>query len=182
HRPLAGGDRRDHSGLADALLEGDAELAELLGDHTRGAGLLEGQFGMLVQIDVDRFEVQGHSPSLRAGPRGAGADDELERELPGRGIGAGGIQLGSGADRPWRPSLHAAVSHTVVSVGSVAPSSGSLAAITRPSGRSAGAAPRFATTITSPLRNARMPRPGRSSHSSAPVPSAWARRSARSRR
>ena len=72
-RPLAVLDERGDAGLADALLECDAQLRQVLRDHPGRAGLLEGQLRMPVQIDVERFEVEGHGvePS-RGAVAGAG--------------------------------------------------------------------------------------------------------------
>ena len=69
--------RRD-AGLADALFELDAELGQALRDHPRRAGLLEGQLRMPVQIDVERFEVEGHGlEPIRAPPRRFGRSSPL---------------------------------------------------------------------------------------------------------
>ena len=55
-------DDGDHSGLADALFELDAEVGEVAGDDPGRAGLLERQFRMPVQVDVEAFEVDRHAP------------------------------------------------------------------------------------------------------------------------
>ena len=58
--PVAVADDRRDTRLADALFELDAELGQVPGDDPRGAGLLERQLRMPVQIDVEGFEVDGH--------------------------------------------------------------------------------------------------------------------------
>ena len=68
--PSPFGDLRDHAGLADALLELDAEVGQLAGDDPGGARLLEREFRMPVQIDVEGFEVERHVPEPTEAPPG----------------------------------------------------------------------------------------------------------------
>ena len=57
-------DDRGDPGPPDARLELDAERGQMRRDDARGAGLLERELRMPVQIGVDGFEVERHGPSL----------------------------------------------------------------------------------------------------------------------
>ncbi|MRX43280.1 DUF559 domain-containing protein [Agromyces sp. Q22] len=101
----------------------------------------------------------------------------IER-FPWRAWGVSSCELASST----RPARGYAASQAVVSPGSVRPSRSALARITSPAGSSTGSLPVFATTSTLPLRTARTPSPRPSIHSSSPVASERARRSASSDR
>jgi len=58
----------DHAGATDAGSDGDAESIKRLGDDARGAMLLEGQFGVRVQVAINRVEIDDHQGSVRRRP------------------------------------------------------------------------------------------------------------------
>ena len=64
HRAVAVAQDADDTGDPDALFDLEAQVAQVLGGDARGARLLEREFRMLVQVDVERFEVDRHGPSL----------------------------------------------------------------------------------------------------------------------
>ena len=122
-RTISVADDADHAGLADALFELDAQLAQRSRDDTRRPRLLERQFGMPVQVGVEGFEVDGHAvePS-----RGA--------VMPLRGCVRAGAQRGQRSRRAVVPrtiSLYGRFCRFSCGVAAFASSSSRIASAAR---------------------------------------------------
>lgn len=67
-RALAVAQDADHAGDADALVHLEAEIPQVTGGDAGGARLLERQFRVLVQVCVERFEVDRSATDRRRSP------------------------------------------------------------------------------------------------------------------